>query len=107
MTAKTLWPYILTMAVVTYLIRMLPLAIFRRKIHSRFLKSFLFYVPYAVLTAMTIPAVFTAGGSVWASAAGFAVAAAAAYFGAPLLPVALAACGAAYLVDLLLRFQGF
>ena len=52
------------MALVTYLIRMLPLAAFRKKITSRFLMNFLFYVPYAVLSAMTIPAVFYSSGSI-------------------------------------------
>ena len=49
---------ILVMAVVTYLIRMLPMTIFRKKIQSRFLQDFLYYIPYAILSAMTIPAVF-------------------------------------------------
>ena len=48
--------YILIMAVVTYLIRMIPLTVFRKKITNRFVRSFLYYVPYACLTAMTIPA---------------------------------------------------
>ena len=50
--------YILVMAVVTYLIRMLPLTLIRRRIENRFVKSFLYYVPYACLMAMTVPAVF-------------------------------------------------
>ena len=49
---------ILVMAVVTYLIRMLPMAIFRKKIKNRFIQSFLSYVPYSVLAAMTFPAIF-------------------------------------------------
>ena len=53
---------ILVMAVVTYLIRMLPMTIFRKKIQSRFLQDFLYYIPYAILSAMTIPAVFYATG---------------------------------------------
>lgn len=104
MTAKTLWPYILTMAAVTYLIRMLPLTLLHKKIQSRFFKSFLYYVPYAVLAAMTIPAVFESTGSFVTAAAGFVAAVALAFFGAPLLPVALAACAAAYIAQLLLRF---
>lgn len=51
---------ILVMAVVTYLIRMLPMAIFRKKIKNRFIQSFLSYVPYSVLAAMTFPAIFSA-----------------------------------------------
>ena len=60
-------PYILVMAVVTYLIRMLPLTFFQKEIRSPFIKSFLFYVPYAVLGAMTFPAIFTANGPTPAS----------------------------------------
>ena len=56
MDAKTIWLYIVVMAGVTYLIRMLPLALLRKKLRSRFIKSFLFYVPYAVLAVMTVPA---------------------------------------------------
>ncbi|MEG2394199.1 MAG: AzlD domain-containing protein [Ruthenibacterium sp.] len=104
MTTAHLLAYIAVMAGVTYLIRMLPMVVFRKKIESRFLKSFLFYVPYAVLTAMTVPAVFTSTGSFVTALAGFFVAALFAYRGASLLPVALVACGTAFAADLLLRF---
>ncbi len=68
------------MAMVTYLIRMLPLSLFRKKIKSRFVLDFLYYVPYAVLAAMTIPAVFYSSNSVISAAAGFLVAAVLAFF---------------------------
>lgn len=93
--------YIAIMAGVTYLIRMLPIMVFRRKIKSQVVQSFLYYVPYAVLGAMTIPAVFYSTGSMAASAAGFAAAFAAAFFGRSLITVALAACAAAYAVMLI------
>ena len=93
--------YIAIMAGVTYLIRMLPIMVFRRKIKSQVVQSFLYYVPYAVLGAMTIPAVFYSTGSMAASAAGFAAAFAAAFFGRSLIPVALAASAAAYAVMLI------
>ena len=51
--------YILIMALVTYLIRMIPFVLFRKKIHSRFIRSLLYYLPYAVLSAMVIPSVFS------------------------------------------------
>lgn len=102
MDGKALWLYIAVMAGVTYLIRMLPLALCRKKLKSRFLKSFLFYVPYAVLAAMTVPAIFESTGSVLSAAAGFLVAAALSYWGAQLLPVALAACGTVFAVEWLL-----
>ena len=84
---------ILTMALVTYLVRMLPLAAIRRKITSPFVLSFLYYVPYAVLTAMTIPGIFFSTGSVLTACVGFAAALIAALFNRGLLIVALSACG--------------
>ena len=89
--------YIAVMALVTYLIRMLPFTLFRRKINSRFIRSFLYYIPYAVLAAMTIPAIFYATGNVLTSVIGAAVAVVLAYFKLPLIVVALAASAAALL----------
>ena len=91
------------MAGVTYLIRMLPLAIFRKKIESKFIKSFLFYVPYAVLGAMTFPAILSSTGSLWSALAGFAVAIALAIREKGLLTVAMSACGTVFLVELAMR----
>lgn len=85
----------IVMAGVTYLIRMIPFTLFRRKIRSRFFRSFLYYIPYAVLSAMTIPAIFYSTGSVATSVIGTAVAVALAYFNCPLIVVALAAAAAA------------
>lgn len=97
-----IWAYILVMAGVTYLVRMLPLALMRKRLENKFIRSFLFYVPYAVLTVMTVPAVFESTGSLASACAGFAVAMLLAYRGAQLLPVAIAACGTAFAVDWLL-----
>ena len=94
--------YILVMAVVTYLIRMLPLALVRREITSPFVKSFLYYVPYACLAAMTFPAILHATASVWSAAAGFAVAVIAAYRERSLLTVAMLACAAVFIVERLI-----
>ena len=66
--------YLLVMAGVTYLIRMIPLVLIRRKIENRFIRSFLYYIPYAVLSVMTIPAIFSSTGSVPSAVCGFAVA---------------------------------
>ena len=90
-------PYMVVMALVTYLIRMVPLTFFQKEIKSPFIKSFLFYVPYAVLGAMTFPAIFTSGGSVLASTAGCLIALYLAYKGKGLLSVAVAACIMVYL----------
>ena len=96
--------YILVMAVVTYLIRMLPLAIWRTEITSPFVKSFLYYVPYACLAAMTFPAILSATSSVISGAVGFAVALYLAYKEKSLLTVALFACAAVFVVERVMAF---
>ena len=88
--------YITVMALVTYIVRMFPLTFFRRKIKSRFLKSFLFYIPYAILSAMTIPAIFYSTGSVITAAVGTVIAVVLAYYELPLIVVALAASAGAF-----------
>ena len=96
--------YIAVMAVVTYLIRMLPFTLFRKEIKSAFFRSFLAYVPYAVLGAMTFPSIFYATSSLPSAIAGTVVALALAFFRRSLLTVALGASGAALAVELLLRW---
>ena len=91
----SIYIYILTMAVTTYLIRMLPLTVFRKPIKSRFLKSSLHYVPYACLTAMTFPAIFSATGNWVTSLVGTVVAVALGWMEKSLLTVAALACVAA------------
>ena len=91
--------YLLVTAGVTYLIRMLPLTIFRRPIRSRFFRSFLTYIPYAVLGAMTFPDVFYSTGDVRTAACGVAVAVLLAWRGRSLLTVAVAACCAVALAQ--------
>ena len=83
---------ILVMAGVTYLIRMLPLTVFRKEIKSTFIKSFLHYVPYAVLAAMTIPGILTSTGDIRTAAVGLVVAVVMAWRGMSLLSVAIGAC---------------
>lgn len=92
--------YIFVMAAVTYLIRMIPFTFFRKKIKSRFFRSFLYYIPYAVLSAMTIPAIFYSTGNIITAVAGTAVAVVLAYFNLPLIIVALAAAGTAFITGL-------
>lgn len=94
--------YIAVMAGVTYLVRMIPFTLMRRKIQSQFLRSFLHYIPYAVLSAMTIPAIFYSTGDMVTSIAGTIVAVVLAYLNLPLIVVALAASGAAFLMGLFL-----
>ena len=97
--------YILVMAAVTYLIRMMPLVLSKKEITSPFVKSFLFYVPYACLAAMTFPTILTATSSVISAAVGFAVALIAAYREKSLLTVALQACLAVFLVERLMAYM--
>jgi branched-subunit amino acid transport protein len=87
------------MAVVTYLIRMIPLTVFQKKIKNPFIRSFLYYVPYACLMAMTFPAVFYATGNFWSAAAGVTVAVILALREKSLAVVALFSCVAVFLVD--------
>lgn len=95
----SLFWYVAVMAGVTYLIRVLPFTLFRKKIRSRFFRSFLHYVPYAVLSAMTIPAIFYSTNSVPTALVGTAVAMVLAYLEKPLILVALAAAGSAFAVS--------
>ena len=92
---------IIIMALVTYLIRVTPMILFKKKIENVFVKSFLYYVPYTVLAAMTFPAIFSSTQSEIASAAGCLVAIVLAYFNRGLLAVALGASGAAIILGIL------
>lgn len=95
----SIYTYILTMAVTTYLIRVIPLTIFRKPIRSRFLRSFLHYVPYACLTAMTFPAILTSTATIISGAAALIVAVVLAYRGKSLLTVSLAASAAVMITE--------
>lgn len=96
-----IYAYIAAMAITTYLIRMLPMTIFRKPIKSRFIRSFLYYVPYACLTAMTFPAILSDAGSLAAGVAALAVAVILSYIGNSLIVVALCSSAAVLLVQLL------
>lgn len=93
--------YLVVTAGTTYLVRMLPLVLMKGRIKNRFLLSFLHYIPYAVLSVMTVPAIFTATGDVRTAAAGFAVAMILAWREKSLLTVAAAACAAVLAADLM------
>ena len=89
--------YMIVMAGVTYLIRMLPFAFIKKKVKSKFVRSFLYYVPYAVLSAMTFPAIFYSTGNVLTAVIGSVVALILAFLRLPLIVVALAAVASAFL----------
>ena len=95
--------YIFTMALTTYLIRCLPLTIFRKPIKSRFLRSFLHYVPYCCLTAMTFPAILTSTAALLSGAAALIVGVILAYRGKSLLTVSVAASAAVILTEWLMK----
>ena len=95
------WLYLAVMAGVTYLVRALPLVLVRGKIKNRFVLSFLHYIPYAVLSVMTVPAIFYATGDTLSAVAGFAAAVILAFLGKSLVQVAAAACGVVLIVQLL------
>ena len=97
---NNIYLYIFIMASVTYLIRMLPLALINKKITTRFFKSFLYYVPFVTLAVMTFPAILSATDSVWSAAAAFLVAMVVAYAGGGLPTVATIACAGVFIVEL-------
>lgn len=94
--------YIAVMAIVTYLIRMLPLTLFRRQIKNKFIRIFLYYVPYATLAAMTFPAILHATKNIWSGFGGFLCALILAYKKKNMIVVALAAAAAVFLLELLI-----
>ena len=102
----SLYIYIFTMAVTTYLIRMLPLTLLRKPIKSRFIRSFLHYVPYACLTAMTFPAILSSTASIISGAAALIVAVVLAYRGKSLLTVSLAASAAVMVTEWIMALMG-
>ena len=91
---------ILVMAFTTYLIRVTPMVLFQRKINNQWVKSFLYYVPYVVLSAMTFPAIFSSTGSKLSATFGCVVAMILAYFKRSLLTVALGAAITAFIVQM-------
>ena len=102
----SIYLYIFTMTLTTYLIRVLPLTIFRKPIKSRFLRSFLHYVPYACLTAMTFPAILSSTASIISGAAALIVAVVLAYRGKSLLMVSLAASAAVMVTEWIMALMG-
>ena len=97
---NNIYVYMIIMAVVTYLIRMLPLALIKKKITNKFFKSFLYYVPFVTLAVMTFPAILGATDSVWSALAAFVAAMIIAYAGGGLPIVATAACTVVFIVEL-------
>ena len=97
--------YLLVMAGVTYLVRMLPLVFFRKKIESRFVRSFLYYIPYTVLSVMTFPAIFYSTGSFWSALAGTLVGILLAFFGRGLLTVAAGSALSVLIAEIIIKYM--
>lgn len=93
---------VLVMSVVTYLPRVVPIAIFNKRIESKYIKSFLFYIPFAVLGAMTFPNVFFSTSEMISAVIGTGVALILAYFEKGLMTVAACAVLTVYLVEAIL-----
>lgn len=99
--SHNIYIYILVMAGVTYLIRLLPLTFIRREIKNTYIRSFLYYVPYVTLSVMTFPAILTATQSFISALGGFLAALIMAYRGGSLIKVSAAACLAVFLLELI------
>ena len=94
-----IWLYIAVMAAVCYAIRVLPLTLLRRRIQNRFLRSFLYYVPYVTLSVMTFPSIVEATRSPVAGAAALLLGVLLAWMGAGLFPVAVSCCATVFVLE--------
>lgn len=90
---------ILTMAAVTYAIRVLPLTLIQKELKNKWIRSFLYYIPYVSLSAMTFPAILTATKSIWSGIGALAAAVFMAYKGKSMILVSLTACGVVFLME--------
>lgn len=102
MNLERFFYYLLFMAGVTYLVRTIPFILIRKQLKNRFLRSFLFYIPYTVLAAMTIPAIFYATTSKIAAGMGLLTAILFSVLGRSLIFVATAACFAVFIMNMIL-----
>ena len=100
--SHNIYIYILVMAGVSYLIRMLPLTLIRKEIKNKTIRSFLYYVPYVTLAVMTFPAIINATQSPAAGAVALVVGIAAAWFGASLFQVSVACCAVVFVLEFFL-----
>ncbi len=99
---NNVWIYIGIMALVTYLIRVLPLTLIRKEIKNKTIRSFLYYVPYVTLTVMTFPAILQATASPWSGLAALVVGTVLAWKKKGLFPVAVCACLTVFIMELFL-----
>ncbi len=95
--------YILIVAAVTYAIRALPLTLIRKPIKSKFIRSFLYYVPYVTLTVMTFPAILSATNSVYSGLFALILGIIVAYLTENLFIVALSSCAVVFIIELFIK----
>lgn len=97
---NNIYLYILVMAIVTYLIRVLPLTLIKKKIENVYFKSFLYYVPYVTLSVMTFPAILSATNSIYSAWGGFIIALILAWKKQSLFKVSIFACLVVFILEL-------
>lgn len=102
MRSGNVYIYIAAMAIVTYLVRTLPLTLVRREIKNVYIRSFLYYVPYVTLSVMTFPSILEVTGSQWSGLAALLVGLLLAWKGASLFKVAVACCATVYILELII-----
>ena len=96
---RNVYLYLLIMAAVTYLIRVLPLTVIRGEIKNKRVRAFLYYVPYVTLAVMTFPAIIDATGSPLTAVAALIAAVGLCWFGGSLLQVSILSCGVVFILD--------
>lgn len=99
---NNIYLYILVMATVTYVIRLVPLTLIRKEINNDYIKSFLYFIPYVTLSVMTFPAILHSTGNMWSALSGFLVAMFLAYKEQNLFRVSLFACITVFIVELII-----
>ena len=103
---NNIYIYLAIMALVTYLIRVLPLTVIKKQIKNKFIQSFLYYVPYVTLAVMTFPAIITATKSPISGIVAFITGVTVSFFGFNLFKVAVSCCVTVFLMELVLPFAG-
>ncbi|MGN0317780.1 MAG: AzlD domain-containing protein [Lachnospira sp.] len=99
---NSVWIYIIVMALVSYLLRVLPITIIRKQIKNRFIRSVLYYLPYVTLSVMTVPAIFAITANPLCGLAALVIAGITAWFTSNLFLSATTACLAVFLISLIL-----
>lgn len=97
--------YLICMAGVTYLIRMIPFVLFKKEIKNKYVLSFLHYIPYAVLSVMTIPAIFYSTENIWSAVIGTVTAVVLAFMEKSLLTVAASSCVAVFVTEYIMKLM--